>query len=121
MTYSYTQISQYLSCPRRYRLSLDMGSVRNGKTRLLRFLRCLCRRAVVLSDLTPSTLYLLTNQIAATLLLDEFDESSGCGGAPCKLCQEFGLNVDHDGNPLKCVAPEQPRRDRSGLFEPWPE
>jgi hypothetical protein len=52
------------------------GSFASGKTRLLRLLQCLCRRAIVLSDITPSMLYILTHEVAGTVLLDEFEEGS---------------------------------------------
>ena len=36
----------------------------------------------------------------------------GYGGYPCSLCTELGLMVRVDGQPLRCVPVERPRRDR---------
>ena len=47
-----------------------------GKTTLLRLLHCLCRRAVLASDLSPASLYLLPTTLMPTLLIDEFDSGS---------------------------------------------
>jgi hypothetical protein len=44
-----------------------------GKTKLLRLMNCLCRRAVLASDISPASLYLLPNAIMPTLLIDEFE------------------------------------------------
>ena len=48
-----------------------------GQTKLLRLLHCLCRRAVLASDLSPASLYLLPNAIMPTLLIDEFEPGKG--------------------------------------------
>jgi hypothetical protein len=47
-----------------------------GKTTLLRLLHCLCRRAVLASDLSLASLYLLPSTMMPTLLIDEFDSGS---------------------------------------------
>jgi hypothetical protein len=47
-----------------------------GKTTLLRLLHCLCCRAVLASDLSLASLYLLPSIIRPTLLIDEFDSGS---------------------------------------------
>lgn len=47
-----------------------------GKTTLLRLLHCLCRRAVLASDLSLASLYLLPSAVMPTLLIDEFDSGS---------------------------------------------
>ena len=47
-----------------------------GKTTLLRLLHCLCRRAVLASDLSPASLYLLPSTMMPTLLIDEFESGS---------------------------------------------
>ena len=36
----------------------------------------------------------------------------GYGGYPCSLCTKLGLMVRADGQPLRCVPVERPRRDR---------
>jgi energy-coupling factor transporter ATP-binding protein EcfA2 len=48
-----------------------------GKTTLLRLLHCLCRRAVLASDLSLASLYLLSSTMMPTLLIDEFESGSG--------------------------------------------
>jgi energy-coupling factor transporter ATP-binding protein EcfA2 len=47
-----------------------------GKTTLLRLLHCLCRRAVLASDLSAASLYLLASTMMPTLLIDEFGSGS---------------------------------------------
>jgi len=53
------------------------GPYSAGKTTLLRLLHCLCRRAVLASDLSLASLYLLPSTIMPTLLVDEFDPGQG--------------------------------------------
>ena len=53
------------------------GPCSAGKTKLLRLLHCLCRRAVLVSNISPASLYLLPNAITPTLLLDEFEPGTG--------------------------------------------
>jgi len=49
------------------------GPLESGKTTLLRFLHCLCRRAIHASTITPASLYRLPAQVRPTLLIDEAD------------------------------------------------
>ena len=53
------------------------GPCSAGKTRLLRLMHCLCRRAVLVSDIRSASLYLLPNRITPTLLIDEFEPGTG--------------------------------------------
>jgi hypothetical protein len=47
------------------------GPLQSGKTRLLRLLHCLCRRAIHASAITPASLYRLA-PLRATWLIDDF-------------------------------------------------
>jgi hypothetical protein len=47
-----------------------------GKTKLLRLLHCLCRRALLSSDMSSASFYLLPSLIMPTLLIDEFDSGT---------------------------------------------
>jgi hypothetical protein len=47
------------------------GPPESGKTRLMRLLHCLCRRAIHTSAITPASLYRLVPQVRPTLLIDE--------------------------------------------------
>ena len=55
------------------------GPSGSGKSTLLKLLRCFCRRAILLGDISPSALYRLADQVSPTLLLDEceFDGTQG--------------------------------------------
>jgi hypothetical protein len=53
------------------------GPCSAGKTKLLRLMQCLCRRALLVSNISPASLYLLPNAITPTLLLDEFEPGTG--------------------------------------------
>jgi hypothetical protein len=53
------------------------GPCSAGKTTLLRLMHCLCRRALLVSDIRPASLYLLPNAIKPTLLIDEFEPGTG--------------------------------------------
>ena len=48
-----------------------IGTLGSGKTQLLRFLSCCCRRPLLLADISAAGLYSLTDQLQPTLLLDE--------------------------------------------------
>ncbi len=50
-----------------------VGPPESGKTTLLRFLHRVCRRAVLVGDLTAASLYQLTSLLRPTLLIDESD------------------------------------------------
>jgi len=50
-----------------------------GKTRLLRLLHALCRRAVMASDVSPAALYSVPSAITPTLLIDEFEAGGRAG------------------------------------------
>jgi hypothetical protein len=50
-----------------------IGPLASGKTQLLRFLNCCCRRPLLLSDISLAGLYSLTDRFAPTLLIDEAD------------------------------------------------
>jgi hypothetical protein len=47
------------------------GPSTSGKTTLLRLLHCLCRRAILVTDVTPAALYSLPALLKPTLLIDE--------------------------------------------------
>jgi hypothetical protein len=53
------------------------GPCSAGKTKLLRLMHCLCRRAVLVSGISPASFSLLPNAIMPTLLIDEFEPSEG--------------------------------------------
>ena len=50
-----------------------LGLFSCGKTTLLHLLSAICRRSVVVGDVSPAALYTLTNSLRPTLLLDEFE------------------------------------------------
>jgi hypothetical protein len=50
-----------------------VGPLGSGKTQLLRFLNCCCRRPLLLSDVSVAGLYSSTDGVAPTLLIDEAD------------------------------------------------
>jgi hypothetical protein len=50
-----------------------VGPLGSGKTQLLRFLNCCCRRPLLLSDVSVAGLYSSTDAVAPTLLIDEAD------------------------------------------------
>ena len=54
-----------------------IGPHGSGKTTLLALMQCLCRRAVMVGDLTPASLYALPNAIMPTLMIDEFEAGRG--------------------------------------------
>jgi energy-coupling factor transporter ATP-binding protein EcfA2 len=47
------------------------GPTGSGKTTLLRLLQCLCRRAILIGDISSAALYRLADSLRPTLLLDE--------------------------------------------------
>ena len=55
------------------------GPTGSGKTTLLKLLRCFCRRAILLGDISTAALYRMADQLMPTLLLDEceFDGTRG--------------------------------------------
>lgn len=53
------------------------GPPMSGKTTLLTLLHCLCRRPVLLTDMTPAGLYSLQDALKPTLLIDEGELSKG--------------------------------------------
>jgi hypothetical protein len=50
-----------------------VGPLSSGKTTILKLLQALCRRAFLVGDLTPASLYQLPNLLSPTLLIDEND------------------------------------------------
>lgn len=50
-----------------------VGPYQGGKTTLLRLLSALCRRAILVADMTPAALYRVCDSVRPTLLLDELD------------------------------------------------
>ena len=50
-----------------------VGPLGSGKTQLLRFLNCCCRRPLLLSDISVAGLYSSTDSVGPTLLIDEAD------------------------------------------------
>jgi len=50
-----------------------VGPPGSGKTTLLKLLHALCRRAFLIGDLTPASLYQLTGLLSPTLIIDEND------------------------------------------------
>jgi hypothetical protein len=52
------------------------GPLDSGRTKLLRLLHCLCRRAIHVGDVTPVSLYRLSAQVLPTWLIDEPDFSN---------------------------------------------
>jgi hypothetical protein len=53
-----------------------VGPHSGGKTTLLRALSAICRRALLVGDITPASIYSLSNSHRPTLLLDEFESGS---------------------------------------------
>jgi hypothetical protein len=55
-----------------------VGPLGSAKTKLLRLLSCMCRRALLVGDVRAGSLYALTDRFNPTLLIDEldFDNSS---------------------------------------------
>ena len=53
-----------------------VGPFSGGKTTLLRALSAICRRPVLVGDISPACIYSLCTSLCPTLLLDEFDASS---------------------------------------------
>jgi len=47
------------------------GPLGSGKTQLLQFLSCCCRRPLLLTDVTPAGLYSLVDALQLTLIIDE--------------------------------------------------
>jgi hypothetical protein len=76
-----------------------IGSYSAGKTRLLRLLHTLCRRAVMVSDLSPAALYSVPSAIMPTLLIDEF-ETGGRGSDRDRL-RLLRSGSTRDGNVLR--------------------
>lgn len=70
-----------------------------GKTRLLRLMHCLCRRAVLVSDISPASLYSLPNAIIPTLLMDEFEP--GTGGRSRELEHYLRCGSTQDGKAMR--------------------
>jgi hypothetical protein len=50
-----------------------VGPLGSAKTKLLRLLSCMCRRALLIGDVRPGSLYRLTDSYNPTLLVDELD------------------------------------------------
>ena len=50
-----------------------VGPLGSGKTKLLRLLSCICRRALLVGDVRAGSLYTLTDTYNPTLLIDELD------------------------------------------------
>ena len=50
-----------------------VGPLGSAKTKLLRLLSCLCRRALLIGDVRSGLLYALTDHFNPTLLIDELD------------------------------------------------
>ncbi len=75
------------------------GPCSAGKTRLLRLLHCLCRRAVLVSDISPASFYLLPNAITPTLLIDEFEP--GTGGRNRELEHFLRCGSTQDGRAIR--------------------
>ena len=57
-----------------------VGPHSGGKTTLLRALGAICRRPVLVGDITPASIYSLCTSLHPTLLLDEFEPSSDARG-----------------------------------------
>jgi hypothetical protein len=50
-----------------------VGPLGSAKTKFLRLLSCMCRRALLVGDVRPGSLYALTDRFNPTLLIDELD------------------------------------------------
>jgi hypothetical protein len=75
------------------------GPCSAGKTKLLRLMHCLCRRAVLVSDISPASFYLLPNAIKPTLLIDEFEP--GTGGRYRELEHYLRCGSTQDGRAIR--------------------
>ena len=58
-----------------------VGPLGSAKTKLLRLLSCLCRRALLIGDVRSASLYALTDRFNPTLLIDELDLDNGSRSA----------------------------------------
>lgn len=52
------------------------GPLGSGKTKLLRFLKGICRRAVMVGDVRGAAIYQLVDAWAPTLIIDEFEQAT---------------------------------------------
>lgn len=53
------------------------GPLGSGKTKLLRFLKCTCRRALMVGDVRSAAVYQLVDTWRPTLIVDELDQATG--------------------------------------------
>lgn len=53
------------------------GPTGSGKSTLLKLLRCFCRRAILLGDITSAAVYRMADEVMPTLLLDECQFDGG--------------------------------------------
>jgi hypothetical protein len=57
-----------------------VGPISSGKTTLLRLLSTICRRSVIVGDISEAALYALSTAVQPTLLIDEFEPGSDSKG-----------------------------------------
>jgi hypothetical protein len=67
-----------------------VGPLSSGKTTILKLLHGLCRRAFLVGDLTPASLYQLPSLLKPTLLIDENDLGGSVTSAPIQRLLRTG-------------------------------
>ena len=62
-----------------------VGPLGSGKTKLLKLLRCLCRRGLIVGDIRSGSLYKLIDDWNPTLIIDELDLGNSGESADCSV------------------------------------
>lgn len=75
-------------------VSVDSWAVLLRKSTLVQLLSAICRRSVVVGDVSPAALYTLTTSLRPTLLLDEFEMARD---ARCRSLQQLLRNGSSQG------------------------
>ena len=101
-----------------------VGPPGSAKTKLLRLLSCVCRRALLVGDIRPGSLYTLTDSYNPTLLIDELDLDDSSRSADIlrllRTGTAAGVPAVRNGTPfstygVKAVASRQVPRDAALL------
>jgi hypothetical protein len=86
-----------------------VGPLASGKTTILKLLQALCRRALLVGDLTPASLYQLPMLLDPTLLIDENDRFLRVGNTRGALVIRNGRGFDPYC--VKVLASREPPSD----------
>jgi hypothetical protein len=101
-----------------------VGPPGSAKTKLLRLLSCVCRRALLVGDVRPGSLYTLTDSYNPTLMIDELDLDDSSRSADIlrllRTGTTAGIPAVRNGIPysiygVKAVASRQVPRDAAML------